>query len=108
MTERPLTVRQVADQMGISRYAVYDAIRDGKLRALRFSPKLIRILPAEVERWVNGASTGWGALASANSTALPSSDIETSKASSDGASSAPQPSKKRERNSIDSFAAGKL
>lgn len=89
MTDRPLTVRQVAERAGISRYAVYDAIRDGKLIALRFSPKLLRVQPAEVDRWLNGASTAWGALPSASSMALPSSDTETRPASSDDASSAP-------------------
>ena len=44
MTDRPMTVRQVAERMGISRYAVYDAIRDGKLRAIRFSPSRRPIL----------------------------------------------------------------
>lgn len=60
LTDRPLTVRQVAERMGISRCAVYDAIRDGKLQALKLSPKLIRILPVEVDRWINGSSTARG------------------------------------------------
>ncbi len=108
MTTRPLTVRQVAERVGISRYAVYDAIRDGKLIALRFSPKLIRVEVAEVERWLSGASTKWGALPSASSTESPLSDTETRQASSADASLGLEQSRKRERSSIDSFAAGKL
>lgn len=108
MTDRPMTVRQVAELMGISRYAVYDAIRDGKLHAVRFSPKLIRIFPSEVDRWVSGASTAWGALPSVNSRDRPSSDTETKVEPSAETSLEQLRKQRRERSLINGFAAGKL
>ena len=58
MTERPLTVAQVADRWDCSIDAVYAAIRKGDLQAFRVGGKLLRIKPEEIERWENvGANT---------------------------------------------------
>jgi excisionase family DNA binding protein len=51
-----LTVDEVAEILRLNRRTVENWIKSGKLSALRFGRKGIRIERAEVERFVNGAA----------------------------------------------------
>ncbi len=53
MTERPMTVAQVADRWACSKDAIYALIRDQKLRAFRVGGKLLRIRAEDVTQWEN-------------------------------------------------------
>lgn len=48
---RPFTVARLADHWGTSETFVYDQIRAGRLKAMRFGGKLIRIKPEAVDEY---------------------------------------------------------
>jgi len=52
MSDRLLTPAQVATRCGLSRRAVYDAIRRGELEAMRLCSRL-RIRPEALEAWLD-------------------------------------------------------
>ena len=54
----PYTVAALADYWGTSQTFVYDQIRAGRLKAMRFGGKLIRIKPEAVEEYECQASNG--------------------------------------------------
>lgn len=54
MSDRPLTVAQVAERWACSRDAVYALIRTGQLPHFRVGGKLLRIKPGDVLAWENG------------------------------------------------------
>jgi len=55
---RPYTVAGLAAHWGTSDTFVYDQIRAGKLKAMRFGGKLIRIKPEAVEEYECQATLG--------------------------------------------------
>ena len=57
MSERPMTVQQLADRWACSKHAVYALIRRGQLPHFRVGGKLLRIKPGDVAAWENGGGT---------------------------------------------------
>lgn len=55
MSDALLTVDQVAEQVGLSRDAVYRAIHDGQLAASKLRGRL-RIHPTAVTTWIDAAT----------------------------------------------------
>ncbi|HYF25611.1 MAG TPA: helix-turn-helix domain-containing protein [Baekduia sp.] len=55
MTETLLSVDQVAYACGLSKRAIYDAIRRGELPALRLCHRL-RIRPHDLDAWMHAAT----------------------------------------------------
>ena len=55
MASKPLSVKEVALELGISPSAVYAAIASGRLRHLRFG-RSVRIEPEAVSEWRNSAA----------------------------------------------------
>lgn len=64
MTDAPsslpqlLTVREVAERLGISSRSVWSMLSNGRLTGLRLGAKTIRIEAAELERFVAAARIG--------------------------------------------------
>lgn len=56
VTDSFLSPDDVARRIGLSRRAVYDAIRRGELPAMRLCGRL-RISPAELEAWLTAGAT---------------------------------------------------
>jgi excisionase family DNA binding protein len=52
-----VSVAQAAQHLGVSRDLVYDMIRDGRLPALKLSPKRIRITAAVLLRMLDGIAS---------------------------------------------------
>ena len=53
MTEPMLSTEQAAERLGVSRTAVGEWIRTGKLRAARIGGKVWRIAPADLAAFIN-------------------------------------------------------
>ena len=54
MSERPaplLTIKDVAESLGVREQAVRGYIRDGRLRSCRLSPRIIRVRPHHLEEF---------------------------------------------------------
>jgi len=58
MTARPLSVAELAAHWGCSDTFVYDQIKAGRLKAMRFGGKLLRIRPEAVEEYECRANLG--------------------------------------------------
>ncbi len=52
LQEGLLTPQKVAEILKIKRARVYEAVRDGRLPAVRITGKLIRFRPQDVERFI--------------------------------------------------------
>ena len=48
---RPLTIREVCDELRLSRNTVYALIQDGKLSAFRAGKQRYRVEPADLRRY---------------------------------------------------------
>ena len=59
MSERLLTVEQVADELQISVSSIYKAVASGQLGCFRLG-RLIRLSPEEVKRWREGLTVVGG------------------------------------------------
>ena len=51
-----LTIAQIAKQLGISRKCAYSLAKNGNIRSLQISPRLIRISRAEFSEWIQQRS----------------------------------------------------
>jgi excisionase family DNA binding protein len=49
------TIQEIADMIGTSAYVVRNQINVGKLRAYKFSGNCVRILPKDLEAWLENA-----------------------------------------------------
>ena len=47
-----LTIAETARELGMSRKLVYSMAKEGKLPALQFSPRSIRVSRAELSAWI--------------------------------------------------------
>ena len=56
--ERQLSPKDVADALGVSRRTVLDYISAGKLRAIRYSPRVIRVAESDLETFVSTSQVG--------------------------------------------------
>jgi len=54
-----LSVRQVAELLGVSRASVYKLVERGELACVRVS-NAIRVRPVDLERWLEGRVGGGG------------------------------------------------
>ena len=54
---KTLTVPQVADHFGISKWTVYRAIDSKQLRAYRVGQKLLRVTLEDAEAWLRSGDT---------------------------------------------------
>jgi excisionase family DNA binding protein len=54
---RPLTKRELARFLGISERFIELEVNRGHLRAVRFSNRLLRFRPVDVERWMESSLT---------------------------------------------------
>jgi excisionase family DNA binding protein len=54
---RPLTKRELAGFLGISERFIELEVNRGRLRAVRFSNRLLRFRPIDVERWMESSLT---------------------------------------------------
>lgn len=52
---RTLTLSEVAEQLSVSRRCVLDRVRAGRLRALRLSPRTIRIRQEDLDVFLERA-----------------------------------------------------
>lgn len=52
-SDRPYSVKQLAERLGCSESHIYRMIEAGQIKAFRFGGKLLRISAKEVERWEN-------------------------------------------------------
>jgi excisionase family DNA binding protein len=52
--DRPRSVEEIAKYLRTSRWYVYTEIARGNLKARQFSRKLIRVMPKDLRRWLNG------------------------------------------------------
>jgi hypothetical protein len=52
--QKPLSIEQLCEWAGVCRRFVEKEIACGKLKVRRLSPRLIRIMPADIEAWMNG------------------------------------------------------
>jgi len=57
---RPLTKRELAGFLGISERFIELEVNRGRLRAVRFSNRLLRFRPIDVERWMESSLTTAG------------------------------------------------
>ena len=55
-----MTVREAAERLGVSPGRVRHYILDGRLPALRAHPKLLLLLPADVEAFAASGRHPWG------------------------------------------------
>jgi excisionase family DNA binding protein len=51
---RPMTIKQLAEWAGVGRRFIELEIERGHLRVRRLSKRLIRIMPADIEAWMEG------------------------------------------------------
>jgi excisionase family DNA binding protein len=49
---RLLSYREVAEICGVSRRTIQRAVHEGKLRALRLGPRMVRFHPDEIQTWI--------------------------------------------------------
>jgi excisionase family DNA binding protein len=54
---KPCTVDQLADYLDATPRFVRNEIAAGRLRARRLSARLIRILPADLQQWLDASAT---------------------------------------------------
>ena len=54
---RPRSIAEVAEYMDCTAWFIQQEIALGKLRARKLSPKLVRILPADLREWLDRADT---------------------------------------------------
>jgi excisionase family DNA binding protein len=52
-----MSLEELADWLGVSRRFLEVQIEKGRLRVLRISPRLVRILPGDVAKWLDHAAT---------------------------------------------------
>lgn len=52
------SVDEVARVTGVSRDVLYDEVRSGRLRALRFGKRLLRVRPEDVDEWLEESTRG--------------------------------------------------
>jgi excisionase family DNA binding protein len=55
--DRPMSVAELADWLGVSRRFLETQIEKGSLRVRRISPRCIRILPVDVAHWLEQTAT---------------------------------------------------
>lgn len=56
--ERQLSPKGVAAELGVSRRTVLDYIAAGKLPAIRYSPRVIRVTESDLRDFMNAARAG--------------------------------------------------
>lgn len=52
MTERFLTIREVAEELRVSRMTIYRLVHEGELESQRISKRTIRISKSALERYL--------------------------------------------------------
>ena len=52
---KPRSVQEVAEYLGSTEKFIWNQIWRGHLRVHRFSPKLLRIMPADLKDWIQRA-----------------------------------------------------
>ncbi|MDH5537076.1 MAG: helix-turn-helix domain-containing protein [Betaproteobacteria bacterium] len=50
---RLLSIRAAADEIGIGRKAIREAIRSGALRPIKIGARTLRLTPADLQRWLD-------------------------------------------------------
>lgn len=55
--ERLLSTREVADILGVHVQTVRQYIRQGELPAIKMSPRLYKVRPEDLERFIEGKKT---------------------------------------------------
>ena len=58
--EKPYTVNEVSELLGVSRATVWHYLRDGRLRGARVSPRVTRIDPESVRAVLSSAASAAG------------------------------------------------
>ena len=53
---KPMSLEELADWLGVSRRFVEVQVEKGRLRVRRISPRLVRILPGDVAKWLDNAA----------------------------------------------------
>jgi excisionase family DNA binding protein len=54
---KPRSIEEIADYLGATRTFVYREVVRGKLRGLKFTQKLIRVMPGDLRDWIEQAAT---------------------------------------------------
>lgn len=62
-TDKMLTPQEAADQLRVSRHAVYAMYREGRLAVVRLGPTTLRIRQSELDRFVAERTTPAGGAA---------------------------------------------
>jgi hypothetical protein len=55
--DRPMSITELASWIGCSRRFLEVQVERGKLRIRRISPRLVRVMPGDVARWLDQAAT---------------------------------------------------
>ena len=54
---KPRSIEEIADYLGATRTFVYREVVRGKLRGLKFTQKLIRVMPGDLRDWIEQVAT---------------------------------------------------
>jgi excisionase family DNA binding protein len=57
---RPMTMAGLAEWLDVSRRYLEGEVNSGRLRVRKLSPRLVRILPSDVAKWLAQAATTEG------------------------------------------------
>jgi excisionase family DNA binding protein len=57
MSEKLLTVKEVAEWLGLSIHAVYRRVQSNEIPHIRIGPRTVRFHRAKVETWLNDLET---------------------------------------------------
>jgi excisionase family DNA binding protein len=55
--DRPRSPEELAAFLDVTQKFVYEQIKKGRLRARKLSGRMIRIMPSDLKRWLDQAST---------------------------------------------------
>ena len=55
--DRPVSVKQLAEHMGVTPRFIRNDIAAGRLKARHFSSRMIRLMPEDVREWIDNAAT---------------------------------------------------